>query len=179
MPETTEDAANPAELASGIARGPRISAGILLYRSRDGALEVLLGHPGGPYFVRKDAGHWSIPKGEVEPGEALVDVALREFAEETGSPIVVPADALIPLGEIVQKGGKHVVAWAVEGDLDPATALSNTFPLEWPPRSGTFVDVPEFDRVAWLLPDEARRLVKSTQIPLIDRLVALLADRIR
>jgi predicted NUDIX family NTP pyrophosphohydrolase len=158
-------------------RGPRTSAGILLYRVRGGTLEVLLGHPGGPYFAHKDAGHWSIPKGEVESGEALVDVALREFAEETGCPLDAPSDALIPLGEIVQKGGKHVVAWAVEGDLDPAKAVSNTFTLEWPPRSGSFIDVPEFDRVAWLSPAAARRCVKATQIPLIDRLETLLGER--
>jgi predicted NUDIX family NTP pyrophosphohydrolase len=155
---------------------PRISAGILLYRVRDGVVEVLLGHPGGPYFVHKDQGHWSIPKGEVETGETLIDVALREFEEETGSPVGATVDDLIPLGEIVQKGGKHVVAWAVEGDLDPATAVSNMFSLEWPPRSGRFVDVPEFDRVAWLAGDDARRVIKETQIPLIDRLEALLAD---
>ncbi|HEX6869275.1 MAG TPA: NUDIX domain-containing protein [Candidatus Limnocylindrales bacterium] len=155
----------------------RISAGILLYRrSNDGELEVLLGHPGGPYFTRKDAGYWSIPKGEVDDGEDdLREVALREFAEETGHPLDVSHDALIPLGEIVQKGGKTVVAWAVEGDLDPAAAHSNTFALEWPPRSGQTIDVPEIDRVAWCTPEGARYLVKPTQIPLIDRLEAHLA----
>lgn len=155
----------------------RLSAGILLYRRSDGgALEVLLGHPGGPYFTRKDAGFWSIPKGEVDVGEDdLRDVALREFAEETGHPLDVSQDALIPLGEIVQKGGKTVVAWAVEGDLDPAAAQSNTFALEWPPRSGQMIDVPEIDRVAWCDPEGARYLVKPTQIPLIDRLETFLA----
>ncbi len=155
----------------------RLSAGILLYRFRDGALEVLIGHPGGPYFAHKDAGHWSIPKGEVEEGEELLDVALREFEEETGSPVAAPPGTLIELGEIVQKGGKRVVAWAAEGDLDPATAQSNTFAIEWPPRSGTFIDIPEIDRVAWMSPAEARRFVKETQIPLVDRLEAALASR--
>ena len=153
----------------------RISAGILLYRYRDGDLEVLIAHPGGPYFAAKDEGYWSIPKGEVEEGEALLDVALREFEEETGSPVEAPLDTLIPLGDIIQKGGKQVVAWAALGDLDPATARSNTFPLEWPPRSGRMIDAPEIDRVAWLSPDDARRTIKASQIPLIDRLEATLA----
>jgi predicted NUDIX family NTP pyrophosphohydrolase len=157
----------------------RISAGILLFRFRDGALEVLIGHPGGPYFARKDAGHWSIPKGEVEEGEELLDVALREFEEETGSPVAALPETLIELGDIIQKGGKRVVAWAAEGDLDPETAQSNTFAIEWPPRSGTFIDIPEIDRVAWMAPADARRFVKETQTPLIDRLEAALAPRSR
>jgi len=169
----------PVETRRRRSRAPRVSAGIVLYRLREGDLEVLLGHPGGPYFARKDAGHWSIPKGEVEPGEELQAVARREFAEETGTSLDVPSDALIPLGEIVQKGGKHVVAWGAEGELDPASAHSNTFPMEWPPRSGRMIDVPEFDRVAWLSPEEAQRYIKDSQTPLIDRLEAILADRIR
>lgn len=155
-----------------MAASERISAGIVLYRHRDGVLEVLLGHPGGPYFAAKDAGHWSIPKGEAEGDEDLRDVALREFEEETGSPVGVPPDDLIALGDIVQKGGKRVVAWAAAGDLDPETATSNTFALEWPPRSGQTIDVAEIDRVAWCDPIEARRLIKPTQIPLLDRLEA-------
>jgi predicted NUDIX family NTP pyrophosphohydrolase len=151
----------------------RTSAGILLYRLRDGVVEVLLGHPGGPYFANKDAGHWSIPKGEVEPDEDLLDVALREFAEETGH--VVGTARLIDLGSIVQKGGKAVHAWAVEGDLDPESARSNTFRLEWPPRSGLYIDVPEVDRVAWFDSAEARVRIKDTQVPFIDRLEAFLA----
>ncbi len=133
----------------------RVSAGILLYRWRDGSLEVLIGHPGGPYFANKGNGHWSIPKGEAdlgETGEELRRVALREFEEETGSPVQTPIDELLPLGEITQKGGKLVVAWAAEGDLDPATAQSNLFTVEWPPRSGRFQQVPEIDEVAWLAP---------------------------
>jgi predicted NUDIX family NTP pyrophosphohydrolase len=157
----------------------RVSAGILLYRHRDGGLEVLLGHPGGPYFRNKGDGHWSIPKGQPddgETGEALRGVALREFEEETGQ--ALPSDAtLLPLGEITQKGGKRVVAWGAEGDLDPAAAVSNHFRIEWPPRSGRIIEVPEFDEVAWLAPNEARRRIKETQIPFIDRLEAALADR--
>ena len=152
----------------------RLSAGILLYRRRGDTLEVLLGHPGVPYFASKRDGFWSIPKGEVEAGEELLTVALREFEEETGSPVPVAAEALLPLGEITQKGGKRVVAWAAEGDLDPVTARSNTFTVEWPPRSGRFIEVPEFDEVAWLSPAEARQRIKDTQIPFIDRLEAAL-----
>ena len=151
----------------------RVSAGILLYRWRCRELEVLLGHPGGPYFTNKGDGHWSIPKGEADPGESRDDmraVALREFREETGSPIAAALDDLVALGEITQKGGKRVVAWAAEGDLDPSTAQSNLFRVEWPPRSGRFADYPEFDEVAWLTPSEARRRIKETQVPFIDRL---------
>jgi predicted NUDIX family NTP pyrophosphohydrolase len=151
--------------------GSRTSAGILLFR-RSGSLEVLLAHPGGPFFVRRDEGSWTIPKGEVDPGEALLDVARREFEEETGHP--PPGGDPIELGSIVQKGGKIVHAWALEGDLDPAAASSNSFEIEWPPRSGRRETFPEIDRVAWFTPDEARRRVKSTQIPLIDRLEAAL-----
>jgi predicted NUDIX family NTP pyrophosphohydrolase len=151
---------------------PRISAGILLYRRRGEVLEVLLAHPGGPYFAAKDLGDWSIPKGEAEPGESLVEVARREFEEETGSPIA--AVGLVPLGEIRQKGGKLVHAWALEGDLDPAEAASNTFSMAWPPGSGTLVAFPEIDRVAWFGPEEARRRIKEAQAAFIDRLAASL-----
>jgi predicted NUDIX family NTP pyrophosphohydrolase len=150
----------------------RISAGILLYRHRDGALEVLLAHPGGPYFAARDEDIWTIPKGEVEPDEGLYDVALREFEEETGHP--VPDGSPIELGSIVQKGGKVVHGWALEGDLDPAAAFSNSFPLEWPPRSGLTILVPEIDRVAWFDGTEARRHIKTTQIALLERLEAAL-----
>jgi predicted NUDIX family NTP pyrophosphohydrolase len=154
-----------------------VSAGILLYRYRDGGLEVLLGHPGGPYFANKGDGHWSIPKGEPDPGEDALDlraVALREFVEETGSPVGRAIDDLVPLGDITQKGGKRVVAWAAEGDLDPASASSNLISVEWPPRSGRRLEFPEIDEVAWLSPDAARRRIKDTQAPFIDRLEALL-----
>ena len=151
----------------------RVSAGILLFRrSASGGIEVLLGHPGGPFFATRDHGDWSIPKGEVEGGEDLEAVARREFREETGH--AAPAGPAIPLGSIVQKGGKVVHAWALDGDLDPAIARSNTFTLQWPPGSGTWISAPELDRVAWFDPAEARRRVKASQIPLIDRLEAAL-----
>lgn len=150
----------------------RLSAGILLYRrSTDGGLEVLLAHPGGPLYTHRDHGHWSIPKGEARTGEGLEDVARREFLEETGHPV---PGALAPLGEIVQKGGKRVVAWAVEGDLDPAAASSNTFQMEWPPGSKRYLEIPEIDRVEWFDPAEARSRIKDRQIPFIDRLEVLL-----
>lgn len=164
----------------------RQSAGILLFRRGPTAPddagsnepEVLLGHPGGPFFARRDEGHWSIPKGEPDsPDDDLLAVARREFAEETGHP--TPAaqpdgGPPIALGTIVQKGGKIVHAWAVEGDLDPAAAVSNEFEMEWPPRSGQRQSFPEIDRVAWFAPDEARRRLKPTQIPFVDRLVEIL-----
>jgi predicted NUDIX family NTP pyrophosphohydrolase len=150
------------------------SAGILLYRrsSDGGGLEVLLAHPGGPWFATKDAGHWSIPKGEADGNEQLFDVARREFIEETGHDL--PDGPPIELGSIVQKGGKTVHAWAVEGDLDPDTAHSNLFETEWPPRSGRRATFPEIDRVAWFAPNDARERMKPTQIPLLDRLEAAL-----
>lgn len=156
----------------------RTSAGILLYRRRgesaDGGLEVLLAHPGGPFFFKKDLGDWTIPKGEPDGAkEALEAVARREFAEETGTAID-PDAPTIELGTIVQKGGKIVHAWAVEGDLDPAEAHSNEFEIEWPRKSGLRVAFPEIDRVEWFEPDEARRRIKPTQAPFIDRLEAAL-----
>jgi predicted NUDIX family NTP pyrophosphohydrolase len=135
-------------------------------------VEVLLAHPGGPLFERKDAGYWTVPKGEIEPDEAPWDVARREFEEETGHP--APDSPAIDLGQIRQKGGKVVVAWALEGDLDPAAAHSNTFLFQWPPRSGKRIEIPEIDRVEWFTPEEGRRRVKETQIPFIDRLLAAL-----
>ena len=148
---------------------PRTSAGILLFRPRSGRLEVLLGHPGGPFFANRDAGHWTIPKGEADGDEELIAVARREFEEETGHP--PPDGDLAELGTIVQKGGKIVHAWALEGDLDPATAESNMFEMVWPPGSGRRQTFPEIDRVEWFDVDEAKLRVKPTQIPLIDRLV--------
>jgi predicted NUDIX family NTP pyrophosphohydrolase len=159
----------------------RQSAGILLFRRAMAASEpeVLLGHPGGPFFARRDEGYWSIPKGEPDHAdEDLLAVARREFAEEVGHPAPScqpDGSAPIPLGTIVQKGGKVVSGWAIEGDLDPATARSNVFELEWPPRSGRHERFPELDRVAWFAPAEARRRVKPAQIPFIDRLIAAVA----
>lgn len=152
-----------------------VSAGILLFRRREGGLEFLLAHQGGPFWTNKDLGHWTIPKGEVEPGEALFDVARREFAEETGSELEATDD--LALGEITQKSGKTVVAWAVEGDLDPADAHSNTFSTEWPPGSGRFQDFAEIDRVEWFDDAEARRRLKAAQVPFMDRLEAALVAR--
>ena len=138
-------------------------------------LEVLLGHPGGPFHAARDLGSWSLPKGEVEPGEDLYDVARREFEEETGN---APPDApAIALGTIVQKGGKVVHAWALEGNLDPAASVSNTFTMPWPPGLGTIAAFPEIDRVAWFAPDEARRRVKAAQAPFVDRLEDALRAR--
>jgi predicted NUDIX family NTP pyrophosphohydrolase len=151
---------------------PRTSDGILLFRASDGRLEVLLAHPGGPFFANRDAGHWTIPKGEADGDEDPFAVARREFEEETGNP--PPDGEAVDLGTIVQKGGKVVHAWALEGDLDPATAESNTFEMVWPPGSGQRRTFPEIDRVEWFDIDEAKRRVKPTQVPLIDRLVEAL-----
>jgi predicted NUDIX family NTP pyrophosphohydrolase len=156
--------------------GPRRSAGLLLYRRfADRAVEVLLAHPGGPLWAKRDAGVWTVPKGEFHEGEEAWAVARREFEEETGHR--APDGDPIELGEIRQKGGKLVEAWALEGDLDPSTARSNTFPFEWPPRSGRWITIPEIDRVGWFAPDEARQRIKDTQIPFIDRLLDVLDDR--
>jgi predicted NUDIX family NTP pyrophosphohydrolase len=152
----------------------RTSAGILLWRRRDGGIEVLLGHPGGPFFARKDAGVWSVPKGEVAPDDAdLEAVARREFEEETGLP--APDGPTIDLGEVRQSGGKLVRCWAIEGDLDPATSVSNTFEMEWPPRSGRTQAFPEIDRVAWFDPASARVAINTAQATFLDRLEAALA----
>jgi len=152
----------------------RTSAGILLWRRKGGRLEVLLGHNGGPFWAKKDHGHWTVLKGEAEPGEELEAVARREFAEETSHEL--PEGPMIGLGEITQKSGKLVVAWAVEGDLDPAAAVSNTFEMEWPPRSGRLQQFPEIDRVEWFAPDEARRRLKAAQVPFLDRLEEAIAQ---
>jgi predicted NUDIX family NTP pyrophosphohydrolase len=147
---------------------------LLWRRADDGSLEVLLGHPGGPYFAKKDADVWSILKGEYDSDEDPFEVAKREFFEESGH--YAPDGTALPLGEIRQKGGKLVVAWALEGNLDPASASSNTFPMEWPPRSGRTIQVPEIDRVAWFDLDAAREKLKAAQHPLLDRLADALVD---
>ena len=155
--------------------GPRRSAGIVLWRrAGDGSLEVLLGHPGGPYFAKKDTDVWSILKGEYDSDEDPFEVAKREFFEESGHS--APDGTALPLGEIRQKGGKLVIAWALEGSLDPASASSNTFPMEWPPRSGRTIQVPEIDRVAWFDLEAAREKLKVAQHPLLDRLADAVDD---
>ena len=152
---------------------PRTSAGVLLYRRAGSDVQVLIGHMGGPFWVRKDDAAWSIPKGEHGPDEDSFAVALREFEEETGSP--VPASDLVPLGEVRQSGGKVLAVWAAEGDLDADATTSNTFELEWPPRSGRLQQFPEIDRTAWVSLDVARSKLVKGQVPLLDRLVAALA----
>lgn len=147
----------------------RVSAGLLLYRTRDG-LEVFIAHPGGPLFSMKDDGHWTIPKGEVEPGEDLLATAIREFEEEVGF-AVDRSSRFVPLGTIQQKGGKIVHAWGVEGDIDAAHPLrSNTFTMEWPPGSGTMRDFPEVDRAQFFPLATAKAKLKPAQVPLLERL---------
>jgi predicted NUDIX family NTP pyrophosphohydrolase len=152
----------------------RASAGILLYRTDLGEVEVLLGHMGGPYWAGKDAGAWTIPKGEYADGEAPFAVARREFEEEIG--VAVPAETFVDLGEVRQSGGKVVRAWAAEGGLDATTAVSNTFELEWPPKSGRMQRFPELDRVAWFGIDAAHPKVVTAQRVFLDRLERHLRD---
>jgi predicted NUDIX family NTP pyrophosphohydrolase len=149
-------------------RGRSRSAGILLYRRREGELEVLLVHPGGPFWARRDAGVWSIPKGEYAPQEEPLAAARREFEEELG--VAPPEGPPLDLGEIRQRGGKLVRAWALEGDLDASAVASNTFELEWPPRSGRMIEVPEVDRAEWLTLERAREKINPAQAELLDRL---------
>ncbi len=150
---------------------PKRSAGILLYRRRAGGLELLLVHPGGPFWAKKDAGAWSIPKGEYAQGEEPLAAARREFEEETGMRV---AGDFVPLGELVSPGRKIVTAFALEGDFDPATLRSNTFELEWPPKSGRMQSFPEVDRAQWFAPDEARHKILAGQSEFIGRLLARL-----
>ena len=148
------------------------SAGLLLFRGRATDPEVLLGHPGGPFWQNKDDGAWSIPKGLIGADEAPLSAARREFAEETGHH---PEGVFLPLGEARQPGGKVVQAWAIEGDLDPALIRSNTFEMEWPPRSGRHGTFPEIDRAAWFAVAEARRKILMGQAIFVDRLLEALA----
>ena len=149
------------------------SAGILLHRPGIGGAEVLLVHPGGPFWARKDVGAWSIPKGELDGDEDPRACALREFAEETGTQL--PAAALDELGSVTLKSGKVVLAFAVAGDLDPAAVRSNTFELEWPPRSGRRQEFPEIDRAEWFGLGAAREKLNPAQAAFVDRLEALLS----
>jgi predicted NUDIX family NTP pyrophosphohydrolase len=148
------------------------SAGVLPYRFSRGGLEVLLVHPGGPYWARKDLGAWSIPKGEFEPGEDPRDAARREFQEETG---FTAEGTLVPLTPRLQPGGKLVHAWALRGDWDPGLIRSNNFSLEWPPRSGQMREFPEADRAEWFALDEARRRILPGQVPFLVELEVLSA----
>ena len=151
---------------------PKLSAGLLLYRQRPTGLEVLLAHPGGPFFRNKDDGAWTIPKGAPAPGEELMAAAIREFGEEVGLPVAPP---FLPLGEVKQKGGKVVAAFACAGDAPPDfTPASNTFELEWPPRSGRRQQFPEVDRAEFFPLAVARQKINAAQIPLLDRLEAAL-----
>jgi predicted NUDIX family NTP pyrophosphohydrolase len=144
------------------------SAGILLYRRTPDGPEVLLVHPGGPFWARKDLGAWSIPKGEHDEGEDALAAALREFGEETGT--TLRPGALADLGTVRQRAGKVVQAWAAEGDLDAAAIRSNTFSMEWPPRSGRVHEFPEVDRAAWFGIEEARERINPAQAAFLDRL---------
>jgi predicted NUDIX family NTP pyrophosphohydrolase len=144
------------------------SAGLLVYRHTDGGLEVLLGHMGGPFFAKKEAGAWTVPKGEYAPDEPAWEAARREFREELG--IEPPDGEAVPLGEVRQSGGKIVTVWAVEGDLDPGAITPGTFTMEWPPRSGRLQEFPEVDRVAWYGVDRAREVIVTAQAAFLDRL---------
>ena len=150
---------------------PKQSAGILMYRIDRGSPSVLLVHPGGPFWAKKDLGAWSVPKGEYGAGEDPLAVAIREFEEETG--VRLTGD-FRTLGEIRQAGGKRVAAWAIEGDLDPAAIRSNVFEIEWPPKSGHKQSFPEIDRADWFALDVAREKINPSQRELIDRLVRML-----
>jgi predicted NUDIX family NTP pyrophosphohydrolase len=150
-----------------------LSAGILAYRAGVGGLEVLLVHPGGPFWRKKDNGAWSIPKGEIDDGDDAEQAARREFAEELGPSARL--GSLHALGEIRQRGGKRVIAFAGEGDFDPAALASNTFEVEWPPRSGRRQSFPEVDRAEWFDLDSARPKMLSAQAELLDRLLAIAA----
>lgn len=147
----------------------KISSGLCLFRKRASGLEVLLVHMGGPFWARKDEGAWTIPKGEVDPGEELLAAALREFREETG---ILPPGSPFGLGQIKQAGGKVVHAFALEGDFDPQTLVSSTFSVEWPKGSGQMREYPEVDKAEWFAMAEARRRILASQLPLLDVLDA-------
>lgn len=151
---------------------PRLSAGLLLFRRREGGIELLLVHPGGPLWKSRDEGAWSIPKGEVAEGESILDAARREFEEETGW---APEGPFSPLVPVRLASGKIIHAWAVEGDGDPGEIRSSTFELEWPPRSGIRKTFPEIDRAAWFPPDEAVRRLNPGQAPLVHEIQARLS----
>jgi predicted NUDIX family NTP pyrophosphohydrolase len=149
------------------------SAGILLFRERNGAVEVLLVHPGGPAWAKRDLGAWSIPKGEYLADEDPLVAARREFQEELGVP--APSGEVHELGEVRQRSGKRVVAWALRGDMDVSNITSNTFMFEWPPRSGRKIEIPEVDRAEWFPIEVARDKINPGQVPLLDRLARIAA----
>jgi predicted NUDIX family NTP pyrophosphohydrolase len=151
---------------------PKKSSGLLMYRLQDGALEVLLVHPGGPFWAKKDKGAWFLPKGEIAPDEDELAAAIREFEEETG---LTPAGPFLALGSVKHKSGKTVTAWAFEGDCDPAALKSNTFSIEWPPRSGRKQEFPEVDRAEFFAVEAAREKIHIAEFELIARLQNLLA----
>ena len=150
------------------------SAGILLYRIKNHQPEFFLVHPGGPFWLKKDAGAWSIPKGEIEEGEDAMNVAVREFKEETGQEII---GKFIPLESVKQKAGKLIVAWAVEGDVDESKILSNTFEIEWPPKSGKMKTFPEIDKAEWFSPDVAKEKINPAQTNFIEELLSKLQHK--
>ncbi|MBV8276436.1 MAG: NUDIX domain-containing protein [Verrucomicrobia bacterium] len=156
---------------------PKTSAGLLMYRGRlehRDSLEVLLVHPGGPFWKNKDDGAWTIPKGEVEPGEDLLAVAIREFNEETG---LTPVEPYFALGQVKHKSGKILHAWAIQGDCDPTQIRSNTFELEWPPKSGHKQEFPEVDRADFFDLPSARRKMLPAELPLLDRLAEVVSSK--
>ena len=165
--------AQPFKMTARLVILPKRSAGLLLYRHRNGELEVFLAHPGGPFWVKKEAGAWTIPKGEYEPGEEPLNAARREFEEETGFKV---DGGFIELGTVTQGSGKVVSAWAVEGDCDPGKLVSNFCQVEWPPRSRKMIDIPEVDRGAWYSLDTAREKIFTSQTPFLDRLMRKLAQ---
>ena len=152
---------------------PKRSAGLLMYRHHDDCLEVFLVHPGGPFWAKKDMGAWSIPKGESDSNEDSLLAAKREFEEETG---LMPRGNFIALGEQKQAGGKIVTVWAVEGDCNPSTSKSNTFSMEWPPRSGKMTEFPEVDRWEWFSMEKAGEKILAGQRVFLERLTSLLED---
>lgn len=160
------------ERKTGRPRLPKLSAGILMFRTRDAGLQVFLVHPGGPFWRNKDAGAWSIPKGEYTEGEDPLDAAKREFREETGFDA---QGEFLPLGQIKQPSSKMITAFAVEGDCSPAAIRSNTFSIEWPPKSRRQQEFPEVDRAEWFSLEEARERIVKGQAGFLDRLVAKIA----
>jgi predicted NUDIX family NTP pyrophosphohydrolase len=155
---------------------PTLSGGLLLFRRDPDGLRLLIAHMGGPFWARKDERAWSVPKGECDPGEDLLDAARREFAEELGLP--APEGDSFDLGEVRMKSGKRIHVWAVEGQLDPEAVVPGVFAMEWPPRSGRTQEFPEVDRVAWVDPDTARAKLVQAQAAFVDRLEEALADAV-